>query len=207
MVLSSAALRAQANSIYKVPIDQGQELESLLDLIRPLHYRHGFIEIGAGAGGSFDVFASVIEGPAISIDYYDAYSSDPVEAVWGRRNLRSHRERHWRNRHNNVHALFRPSTFEETWMDVQDILGDQQVDFLFIDGRWQDVTENFEGYSQFVRKGGIVAIHCILQDRPDAEPVRALWKRLKESYSNTIEFPYGPHSSGRSVGGTGVIYV
>lgn len=198
---------SQVNSLYKIPIDQGQELEAVVGLLMVKRCRNGFIEIGAGSGGSFDVWASVIDGPKISIDYYDVNSTDPVEQVWGKRNLRSHREKLWKERHDNVYPIFAPSVSEATWMDVQDILGDRKVDFLFIDGRWQDVTENFEGYSQFVAPGGIVAIHCVLSDRDDAEPVRALWKRLKESYPDALEFPYGPHPSGRSVGGTGVIYV
>lgn len=197
----------QVNSLYKIPIDQGQELEAVVELLMQKKFRNGFIEIGAGAGGSFDVWASIIDGPKISIDYYDVKSTDPVEQVWGKRNLRAHREALWHDRHNNVFPIFKPSAQEETWTDVQDILGDRQVDFLFIDGRWQDVTENFEGYSQFVRPGGIVAVHCVLSDRDDAAPVRALWKRLKEAYPNFVECPYGPHPSGRSVGGTGVIYV
>lgn len=208
MVLGSI-LRAEADRIYRVPIDQGEELDGLVRTLvqRNNPLTHGFIEIGAGAGGSFHVWARCIPlGPKISIDFYDSTSRDHVERTWGKRNQRSYREIVWSHTFEDTFPIFKPSADYGTVEDVTAILETRQVDFLFIDGRWQDVGFNFWEYRNFVRKGGLIAIHCIHSERPDAAPVRELWEHLKTLYT-TAEFAYGPHRSGLRVGGTGVVFV
>jgi len=204
-----STLREEADRIYRVPIDQGLELDGLVSVLvqRNNPLTHGFIEIGAGAGGSFHVWARCIPlGPKISIDFYDTTSRDHVERTWGKRNQRSYREIVWSQHFEDTFPIFKPSADFPTVEDVTSLLENRQVDFLFIDGRWQDVGFNFWEYRNFVRKGGIIAIHCIHSERPDAAPVRDLWHHLKSLYT-TAEFAYGPHRSGLRVGGTGVVFV
>lgn len=202
------ALREEADRIYRVPIDQGDELDATVMLLlsrSPL--TRGFIEVGAGAGGSFHVWSRCIRlGPKISIDWYDKTSADHVERNWGKRDQRLYREHIWHQTFEDVHPIFKPSASSNAVQAVRDVLRDRQVDFLFIDGRWQDVNDNFWNYRQYVRPGGMIAIHCIHQERPDAQPVVDLWTHLKSLYSHT-EFAYGPHRSGKRVGGTGVVFV
>lgn len=190
-------LRHEANRLYGGYIDQGKELELLLSLLHSMQYTHGFIEIGAGYGGSFHGWGRVIpDGQKISIDYYDKLSNDPVEQVWGRRAPRTKREALWYKHFTDVHPLFAPST--------EITLKNAEVDFLFIDGRWQDVSYNFHHFKHFIRPGGIIAVHCILSDR--ATEVQNLWREIKRDYPHTAEFAYGPHPRG-NVGGTGVVFV
>lgn len=201
-------LRREADAIYRVPIDQGLELDSMVDLLHVRGSRtSGFIEIGAGAGGSFHVWSRCLPlGPKVSVDFYDRASGDHVERSWGKRDLRTHREAVWQHTFEDVHPVFAPSADESTFNEVERILAGRKVGFLFIDGRWQDVGANFWWYQKFVRSPGIIAIHCIHQERPDAAPLRALWEHLKTLYP-TQEFAYGPHRSGKRVGGTGVVFV
>lgn len=207
MRYSATVLRREADNAYRVKIDQGAELDAMVDLLYSrLSPSSGFIEIGAGAGGSFHVWSRILPlGPKVSVDYYDRASGDHVERWWGARDTRVHREALWQHHFEDVHPIFAPSADETTIDRVKKALGGRKVGFLFIDGRWQDIGCNFWWYEQFVRPGGIIAIHCIHQERPDAQPLRELWAHLKTLYQH-CEYAYGPHRSGKKVGGTGVVF-
>ncbi|HHJ17311.1 MAG TPA: class I SAM-dependent methyltransferase [Gammaproteobacteria bacterium] len=73
---------------------------------------------------------------------------------------------------------------------VAETLGDQKVDFLFIDGdhTLQGVTADYNNYREFVRPGGIIAFHDILENQPlEVNQVFHLWKELKKE-CDTEEF-------------------
>lgn len=198
-------VRQQADQLYRIPIDQGKELEATMSLLRPRH-GNGFIEIGAGAGGSFHCWARCIpDGPKVSVDWYSIDSVDKVELTWARRARKEHREKLWKQYFSEVHSVFQPSIGAD--LSVASWLAGRQVDFLFIDGRWQDVDYNYLYYRRFVRRGGLIALHCIHSEREDAKPVRDLWEILRAKYRHSWEFEYGPHRSGLRVGGTGIVQV
>jgi len=62
-----------------------------------------------------------------------------------------------------LHLIEGKSENPETLKAVWEILGDRKVDFLFIDSEHtvEAAKRDFEDYSAFVRKGGIVAFHDI----------------------------------------------
>jgi predicted O-methyltransferase YrrM len=64
-------------------------------------------------------------------------------------------------------------------------LGGAELDFLFIDGdhSYAGVKQDFEFYSQFVRKGGLIGFHDIYhrEQQPDIE-VHKLWAELKPKF-------------------------
>lgn len=199
-------IRQQANRIFRIPIDQGRELEGVMNLLRSRHYDHGFIEIGAGAGGSFYCWGKCIpSGPKISVDWYSIDSQDRVELTWARRARKEHRERLWQAYFSETYSVFAPSIGAD--VQVARHLDGRKVDFLFIDGRWQDAQYNFQYYRRFVRSGGLIALHCCLSEREDAKPVRDLWEIIRATFRKSWEFEYGPHKSGLRVGGTGVVEV
>lgn len=63
-----------------------------------------------------------------------------------------------------------------------------ELDFLFIDGdhSYDGVKQDFEFYSQFVRKGGQIAFHDIYhrEKQPEIE-VHKLWAELKPKFRHT----------------------
>lgn len=70
------------------------------------------------------------------------------------------------------------------------------VDFLFIDGdhTYDSVKKDYELYSQFVRKGGIIAFHDVVIQDNDTVDVYKLWPQITDFQSSFVI----------SEGGTGV---
>ena len=67
---------------------------------------------------------------------------------------------------------------------VKNILGDREVDFVFIDGdhTYEGVKQDFEMYSPLVKDGGIVAFHDIVAHPVETGcEVNRLWDEIKES--------------------------
>lgn len=70
---------------------------------------------------------------------------------------------------------------------VAGALGDQQLDLLFLDGDHtaDGIRQDYDTYSPFVRKGGLIAIHDI--DAGEASGVSALWQALRRDHES-LEF-------------------
>lgn len=67
---------------------------------------------------------------------------------------------------------------------VADELNGRQVDFLFIDGDHTEagVEADYNDYREFVRPGGLIAFHDIVEKQPlPTNQVYHLWKRLRET--------------------------
>lgn len=86
------------------------------------------------------------------------------------------------------------------------MIGERQIDFLFIDGdhSYNGVKKDFEDYSPFVGPGGIIAFHDIVkrEREPDIQVWR-FWSEIKQRYPHD-EF-IEPGLSRRRIG-IGVIY-
>jgi predicted O-methyltransferase YrrM len=83
----------------------------------------------------------------------------------------------------------------ETLRKIKEILKDNKVDFLFIDGdhSYEGVKKDFEMYSPLVRKGGIIAFHDIIPDYYTrygiktsswAGEVYKFWNEVKKRYEH-----------------------
>lgn len=85
-------------------------------------------------------------------------------------------------------------------------LGGEELDFLFIDGdhSYEGVKMDFEHYSKFVRKGGLIAFHDIHHrpNQPDIE-VHKLWQELKSDYRHK---EFVETDSDRRAIGLGLLY-
>ena len=86
---------------------------------------------------------------------------------------------------------------------IKEIIGDDSVDFLFIDGdhTYEGVKKDFDMYHPMVREGGIVAFHDI---RPGplglVGGVPDFWKEVSARYqSKVIVDPSGQHGCGIGV--------
>lgn len=152
----------------KFEICQGMEICLAMEYIRD-HLpdpTHGFVEIGSAYGGSFYCWASIITGgPAVSVDkavnaVVDVFGvttpNDPVTV--------SLRNEMWEEFFpGRVHVVDGYSQETGTIEQVERILGDHRVDFLFIDGdHGERVTRlDLKNYSRFVRPGGLIGFHDI----------------------------------------------
>jgi predicted O-methyltransferase YrrM len=89
----------------------------------------------------------------------------------------------------------------EIRQNFKGIIGPKLLDFLFIDGdhTYEGIKKDYEHYAQYVRKGGVIAFHDILQreNEPDIG-VWKLWKELKASH-DCLEF-IGQESGFRKIG-------
>lgn len=104
-------------------------------------------------------------------------------------------------------CLLRADSHEgDTLEQVKAILGEREIDFLFIDGdhRYEGVKRDFEMYSPSVRKGGIVAFHDIVPHPSESLcEVSKLWGEVKLRY-NHLELV---KDQSQDWAGIGIIYM
>lgn len=85
-----------------------------------------------------------------------------------------------------LYLLREDSHKQETLEKVKKILGNNQLDFLFIDGdhTYEGVKKDFEMYSPLVKKGGVIAFHDIApKGIPDLTGgVPKFWKEIKSNF-------------------------
>jgi cephalosporin hydroxylase len=85
---------------------------------------------------------------------------------------------------------------------VAQALNGEKVDFLFIDGDHtvEGVKADYNDYKEFVRRGGLIAFHDIVENQPlpDNE-VYHFWKQVKQG-KTTEEFVDHPQQCGFGIG-------
>ena len=89
---------------------------------------------------------------------------------------------------------------------VKEILNNQKIDFLFIDGdhTYESVKKDFKMYSPLVRTDGIIAFHDIVWGHPvNVGRVPIFWNEIKSNF-NFIEIVQDWNQGGF---GIGVIHV
>lgn len=84
-----------------------------------------------------------------------------------------------------LHLLRADSHAASSLENVKKILNGREIDYLFIDGdhTYEGVKQDFEMYSPFVRKGGLIAFHDIVI-HPGSTDVATLWHELKHQYDH-----------------------
>lgn len=72
---------------------------------------------------------------------------------------------------------------KSTCKKVAEILNNQQLDFLFIDGdhRYEAIKVDFELYSPFVKAGGIIGFHDIGENEEGGGKI--FWEEIKRKYN------------------------
>lgn len=129
------------------------------------------LEIGTGRGGTLYVWARhLCASRIITVDYslqtskmavlFDAFSpTTSIEFVRG--------------------------YSQNVAPDVRAAVGDEAVDFLFLDGdpTYEGVKREFELYAPLVAEGGVIAVHDIVEDHPNVdEEKHRFWSELVEEY-------------------------
>ncbi len=81
-------------------------------------------------------------------------------------------------------------------------LGGRKVDFLFVDGDHTEsgVAQDYNDYKEFVRPGGVIAFHDIVESQPFPDnQVYHFWKQVKPGQV-TEEFVDDPKQCGFGIG-------
>ena len=70
----------------------------------------------------------------------------------------------------------------ETMRSLKSLIGERKIDLLFIDGdhSFEGVKQDYEEYSKYLSKGGVIVIHDI---ESEAE-VKKFWESIQDSITN-----------------------
>jgi predicted O-methyltransferase YrrM len=180
------------------PIQIKEEIENLLlilDKIKP----KVILEIGTARGGTLFLFSNIAheEATLISVDLYQT-----IEAKALFKYIKKEKQK--------IFLIQGDSHNIETLKKIKEILKDNKVDFLFIDGdhSYEGVKKDFEMYSPLVRKGGIIAFHDIIPDyyakygiKTDsrAGEIYKFWNEVKEKYEH-LEIVKDRNQDGYGIG-------
>lgn len=176
------------------------EILKLLEILKD-RKPQAVLEIGTGSGGTLHSFARISSPAAtlISVDLPGGFFGG------GYRKCKIPFYRSFAEPHQKIHLLRADSHEQDTVDKVGKILDNSKLDLLFIDGdhTYEGVKRDFEIYSKFVKKGGIVAFHDIVPHAPATGcRVHDFWKEIRRAF-RTEEF-VEDWDQGR--GGIGVVY-
>lgn len=186
------AMAAQEFGITQVP----SEIEALIERLRVLKPRT-IVEIGTHKGGNSFLFCHAVT-TATRVVGVDLCVQNAEKLI------------HFARDGQRYFALHGDSQTALMKRRVQDCLGGQPIDFLFIDGdhRYAGVKADFELYAPLVRSGGVIALHDIVPDHRTrygretgcyAGDVHRYWAELKQGHACT-EFIGDPEQDGFGIG-------
>lgn len=178
-------------------LHQSNEMNNCLSFLRDKNL-HGFIEVGCANGASFFCWASIIDGPKISVDLNHGFglsdglpganTMDDVDAAYEATHPAvKERNDKWRKHFSDVRIVEGNSMSATTIDKVRNTLDGATVGWIFIDA-WHEyfaVMEDMKNFKQFLSPNGYIAFHDINQ----SESMKQFWKEMIETYDNTITLP------------------
>lgn len=156
------------------PIQNEEELWWLYNKIKEINPLKTVIEIGLSGGGSFRFWRELLLGTGnelkelLLIGVDKEYHPDLVyksfnETAIGIDMSADNKDYHFDSKGIRIEVITGLSEDPNTIKRVKKILGDRKVDvdFLMIDGHHEyfNVSSDYNNYSPFVRKGGIIGFH------------------------------------------------
>jgi len=139
--------RKRFDEIYDSLEHVGQDKKEFFWLVNKVEELkpHTIVEIGVDEGGSLKFWEELIddEGLVVGIDEVKRIS-------WN-----------YKNNKKDVRFILGSSYDPNTIKRLEQILNGRKIDFLFIDADKSKIEIDFENYSKFVRKGGLVGVHDI----------------------------------------------
>jgi cephalosporin hydroxylase len=139
-------------------IQNKYEIENAVEFVKNLNIKN-FMEIGTNQGGTFYCWSKICieDGLKISVDWTH-------QARWGTANFDiEHRNNIFKTLGSNVHIINGDSHSEAIYQQVKGIIGNEKLDFLFIDGDHSHlgVKLDYHMYKEFVKEGGWIGFHDI----------------------------------------------
>jgi cephalosporin hydroxylase len=168
------------NALALGAVQVREELQGLVDVLAYERIQH-ILEIGSEAGGTFYAWCQLASGMKISVDLPTGNSGS---GRFSHPDRLEERTRWFESFAPDVHVITGDSHGAEVYRAVKALLGEEQLDFLFIDGDHSHagVKMDFETYGRFVRPGGLIAFHDIKDTdhhRYRGCFVADFWKELK----------------------------
>lgn len=163
------------------------EFENLLDYYIDLKAKN-VLEIGSYFGSSLHhwLYYSQPNARVISVDLpIRKFTGEADERVPVQEYAIKNEWKLWTRRNKNkLHLIQEKSQDENTVNAVKSLLGEDKLDFLFIDGdhRYEAVKTDFILYSPLVRKGGLVVLHDIGQNEEGG--VCKFWDEITPNYQH-----------------------
>ena len=177
--------------LYRVKtLQKRSEILSLATLVNKLAPKL-ILEIGTERGGTLFIWSAIASTKVVSCDLQ--YMQTQQRLFKRFPPLKSKCE---------VKLLSGDSHSDSFEKVVREELDGELVDFLFIDGDHSEsgVRLDFEKYKKFVRKGGLVAFHDIVEDQPLASnQVQIFWNQVKSDYE-FVEFIDQERQCGYGIG-------
>lgn len=149
------------------------------------------LEIGTARGGTLLIWSSLASEKVITCDLVHREPQKPLLEALPPTNSTCQ-----------VKLLTGNSHASDFKQRVAAELGGQQVDFLFIDGDHtvEGVRADYEDYREFVRPGGIIAFHDIVENQPFAtNQVHQFWQQVKHDAEHK-EWIDNPNQCGFGIG-------
>ncbi|MDH5570975.1 MAG: class I SAM-dependent methyltransferase [Gammaproteobacteria bacterium] len=170
------------------------EIETLVNRVAALNPRN-ILEIGTCNGGTFFMWANLASNKAITCDLIGNENKIGLFEYFPKPG-------------SGCKTVFIEGDSHTLDMKqkVKDQLAGEQVDFLFIDGDHSEkgVEMDYDMYHEFVRPGGIIAFHDIIQNQPvEGNQVYYFWERLKQK----VKYEEVIGSEQQCGFGIGIIYV
>lgn len=157
------------------------ELNLLQEFLSSKNIRH-ILEIGSFKGGTALLWAKMVE-PDGMVCCVDLLFSGMI--YWNAP---------WNNWRKYIVEIQGDSHSDNTRKKVESVLGERKIDFLFIDGdhSYEGVRRDFMMYSTFVKTGGFVCLHDILDTPyhrnlpPPDGPVEVceFWDEIKSTHKS-----------------------
>ena len=162
---------------YQVGMIQNRyEIENAVQFVKNLNIKN-FMEIGTNQGGTFYCWSKIAgDGLKISVDW--------AHGTWGTANFDiEHRNNILKGLGTNVHIINGDSHSEEIYQQVKRVIGNDKLDFLFIDGdhSHMGVKLDYHMYKEFVKEGGWIGFHDIKETENHHSQgcyVDAFWREL-----------------------------
>lgn len=149
------------------------------------------LEIGTARGGTLLIWSRIASESVISCDLQDMRAQEPLFTRFPPPGSQCR-----------VTLLSGDSHAASFRARVAETLAGRQADFLFIDGdhREPGVTADYEDYCGFVRPGGLIAFHDIVENQPlETNQVNRLWRKLRDR-PGTEELINDPKQCGFGIG-------
>jgi len=169
--------------IHIRPAQLKLEVEALLRIIEKAK-PSVVLEVGTAAGGTLFLFSRIADPKAVIISL-DLPAGYPVWRIPLYKAFATSKQ--------HIYLVRGDSHDPATLERVKMILSGKNIDFLFIDGdhSYEGVRKDFEIYSQFVRKRGLIAFHDIIPDYATRFGIKTrawsgqtykLWDEIKQRY-------------------------